>query len=189
MASMVVGATLINTSHGREQIAKTLANSERPFYFVLLVFAGASWQPSGMWWWWAPVAVFLVMRVAAKVGTARLAARANDMLPVVGPDWGRALVGQGGLALAIALDYGRFRGTMLPNVVFSAAVASLVLTDVMSARVINSVITRLIPRRRLRGGRGGGGGEDAGGAAGTGAAGPEAADAGGGAGAPQGEAR
>ena len=151
LASMIVGTTLINTSRGRQKIAETLAQSERPFYFVLLVFAGASWRPSGVSWWWAPVVLFLVARVTAKIGTARLAARANGELPVLGPDWGRALVGQGGLALALALDYARFRGGTLPNVVFSAAVASLLLTDLASAHVIHSVMSRLLPGLHVRG--------------------------------------
>lgn len=152
LAAMVVGATLANTSRNREQLSETLARSERPFYYVLLIFAGASWHPSGAAWWWLPVILFLVARVFAKIGMARLAARVNDQIPVVGGDWGLALVGQGGLALALGLDYSRFGGAVLPNIAFSAAIASVVLTDAGSARLIHWVMSRL-PEVRLRGGR------------------------------------
>lgn len=147
LTSMIVGATLVNTSRGRSEIMQTLASSERPFYFVLLVFAGASWRPSASLWWVAAVLLFLIARVAGKIGSARLGARLNDELPVLGNDWGRALVGQGGLALALALDYTRFQGAVLPNVVFTAAIASVLLTDVASARIVHGVMSRLLPRR------------------------------------------
>lgn len=151
LTSMIVGATLINTSRSREAITATLARSEQPFYFVLLVFAGASWQPSMSAWWWEVVVLFLAARVAAKIGSARLGARLNGAIPTLGLDWGRALVGQGGLALALALDYTRFDGALLPNMVFTAAIASVLATDVASARLLHGVMSRLLPGLVARG--------------------------------------
>jgi hypothetical protein len=68
---------------------------------------------------------------------------------VLGKDWGLALLGQGGLALALALDYITLEGTALANIVFTAAIASVLLTDVMSARLVQSVLAPLLgaPRR------------------------------------------
>ena len=150
LTSMVVGAVLVNTSGGsRPVIADTLAKSERPFYFVLLVFAGASWDPSTVAWWWAVVLAFLVTRVVGKIGTARLGARVNDALPDLGPDWGFALLGQGGLAIALGLDYSRFNAAVLPHAVFTAAIVSVLFTDVGSARIIHAVMSRLRWRRSL----------------------------------------
>ena len=151
LTSMIVGATLINTSRSREAITQTLARSEQPFYFVLLVFAGASWRPGVSEWWWELVVLFLVARVAAKIGSARLGARFNGAIPTLGLDWGRALVGQGGLAIALALDYTRFQGALLQNVVFSAAIASVLVTDVASARLLHGVMSRLLPGLVARG--------------------------------------
>jgi Kef-type K+ transport system membrane component KefB len=151
LTSMIVGATLINTSRSREAITATLARSEQPFYFVLLVFAGASWQPSVNAWWWELVLVFLVVRVAAKIGSARLGARLNGAIPTLGLDWGRALIGQGGLAIALALDYTRFEGGVLQNAVFTAAIASVLVTDVASARLLHGVMSRLLPGLVARG--------------------------------------
>ena len=148
---MIVGATLINTSRSREAITNTLARSEQPFYFVLLIFAGASWAPSASAWWWELVLLFLVTRVAAKIGSARLGARFNGAIPTLGLDWGRALIGQGGLALALALDYTRFEGAVLQNVVFTAAIASVLVTDVAQARLLHGVMSRLLPGLVARG--------------------------------------
>jgi hypothetical protein len=98
--------------------------------------------------WVLPVILFLAVRALGKVGGARLVTRMNGMIPVLGPDWGRGLVGQGGLALAIALNYVYQDGGTLPYFVFTASIASVLLTDVMSARLVQSVLAPLIARRR-----------------------------------------
>jgi hypothetical protein len=97
------------------------------------------------------VLLFLVARVAAKIGSARLGARFNGAIPTLGLDWGRALIGQGGLALALALDYTRFQGAELQNVVFTAAIASVLVTDVAQARLLRGVMARLLPGLVARG--------------------------------------
>jgi Kef-type K+ transport system membrane component KefB len=147
LAALVFGATLTNTSRHREMIAKTLANAERPFYFVLLIFAGASWTPS-LRAWAVPVALFLVARLLGKIWSARIGAWVTGQTSVLGKDWGLALIGQGGLALALAVDYVAIEGAPLANIVFTAAIASVLLTDVMSARLVQSVLAPLLGVRR-----------------------------------------
>jgi hypothetical protein len=136
--AMAMSATLVNLSSSREEIARTLHASERPFYFVLLIFAGASWEPS-LRAWVIPVVVYLIARALAKVGGARLAGRLTNTLPALGPNWGRALLGQGPLALALGLEYVRMPNPPVPNVVFTAAIAAVLLLDVSSAWLIRSV--------------------------------------------------
>ena len=144
LPAMIVGIMLVNTSGNRHEIQRTLTNAERPFYFVLLIVAGASWRP-GLVASFIPVIVFLLARGIGKVGGARLSARANDALPILGPDWGRALLGHGGLALALALDYVQHDRLIFPNIVFTAAIVSVLLTDLSSARLVQSVINPFLP--------------------------------------------
>jgi hypothetical protein len=137
--AMAMSATLVNLSGNREEIVKTLHASERPFYFVLLIFAGASWEPS-LRAWVIPVLLYLVARTVAKSGGARLSARLTGMLPALGPHWGSALLGQGPLALALGLEYVRMPNATVPNVVFTAAIAAVLLLDVSSAWLVRSVV-------------------------------------------------
>src|SRR5687768_2623151 len=137
--AMVMSATLVNLSSNREEIVRTLHASERPFYFVLLIFAGASWEPS-LRAWVIPVVLYLLARAVAKAGGARLAARATGTLMTLGPHWGRALLGQGPLALALGLEYVRMPNPPVPNVVFTAAIAAVLLLDVSSAWLVRSVV-------------------------------------------------
>jgi Kef-type K+ transport system membrane component KefB len=139
LAALCFGFVLANTTRARAQITIALERVERPLYFALLVLAGATWRPS-VRDWVLPVLLFLLVRIAAKIGAARLAARWNGVLPTLGPQWGRGLLGQGGLALAVALSYLYQEDAPLPSLVFTAAVASVLLTDVMSARFVRSLI-------------------------------------------------
>jgi hypothetical protein len=139
LSGLLLGSILANTSRNRAEIHQVLTKVERPLYFVLLLCGGAIWAPSTNAWL-VPVAVFLALRMLGKLGGARLAARFNDMLPVLGPNWGRALLGQGGLALAIAFSYLIQENAIFPNIVFTAAVASVLLTDLISARLVSAAV-------------------------------------------------
>lgn len=139
LSAVCFGAVLANSTRNRAEIVAALDRVERPLYFALLVLAGATWQPS-VREWVLPVLLFLFVRSIAKVGAARLAARWNGMLPAVGAQWGRGLLGQGGLGLAIALNYLYQEALPLQHLVFTAAVASLLLTDLLSARFVRSLL-------------------------------------------------
>lgn len=147
MVCFVMGATLANTSRTAGAIVETLSRAERPFYFVLLILAGASWVPSAREWALL-VFLFLITRTAMKVGSARLSARLAGAIGELGPHWGRALLGQGGLALALALDYASRENAPLRAIVFTAAIASVLLTDLAAARFVHSVVAPVGERSR-----------------------------------------
>lgn len=140
LAGLFFGAMLVNTAERRTEVTDVLERVELPVYFVLLVIAGATWlpprDPSAL----AIVVLFVAARAAGKIGGARLAARANGVLDVMGPHWGRGLLGQGDLALAIAINYLYQADAAVPDVVFTAAVVSVLLVDVVSARLAQGVV-------------------------------------------------
>lgn len=150
LPALLVGIVLVNTTSRREELTQLLTKVERPLYFVLLIFAGAAWEP-GSRSWIVPVAIFVVARAFGKVGGARLAARASGVYRALGPDWGLGLIGHGGLAVAIALNYRLFDATPLASVVFTAAITSVLITDFFSARIVRAVITRTRAWRRAEG--------------------------------------
>lgn len=137
MPTLLIGAILINTSRNRQYIRRVLVGIQRPLYFVLLIFAGAAWEPSERKWLLV-IALFFIVRIAAKIGSARLSARIGGVLPALGPNWGRALLGQGALAAAIGLNYRIYDNSLLPNVVFTVAIVSVLLTDLLSAHFVRA---------------------------------------------------
>jgi Kef-type K+ transport system membrane component KefB len=97
--------------------------------------------------WVLPIAAFILIRLLAKIGSARVATRLSGMSGALGRDWGLALIGQGSLAAAIALNYRIFDDSDLSNVVFTAGLVSVLATDLLSARFVRAVV-----RRHHRGG-------------------------------------
>jgi len=142
LPGFLLGFILVNTSKQRDLVGDLLGRVDRPLYFLMLVSAGALWAPSATDVF-VLLLVFLGLRLVGKVGGAWVAARANGAIEVFGPRWGLALVGQGGLAIAIALDYSLSRAAVLPNLIFTAALASVLLTDLFSARLARDVVASL----------------------------------------------
>ncbi|HEU5170171.1 MAG TPA: hypothetical protein VFU46_06520 [Gemmatimonadales bacterium] len=152
LSTMLIGAILVNTTRSRHEIRLVLHRVQGPLYVVLLIFAGAAWEPVGIEAV-GPVVAFVLIRPFAKMGSARLAARLARTLSLVGPQWGTALLGQGSLAVAIALNYRTYDNSALSNLVFTAAIASVLLTDLLSARFVRAAAGRpepgVVPRGTL----------------------------------------
>lgn len=142
LPGLLLGVILVNTSRQRDAIRETITRVERPLYFIMLVCAGALWAPSATDGFLL-VLVFLGVRAVARIGGARMVSRANGLLPAFGPRWGVALLGQGGLAIALGLDYLTTVNAVLPNLVFTTAFISVILTDLFSAKLALDVIGEL----------------------------------------------
>jgi hypothetical protein len=147
LPALLVGFVLVNTSPSRSEIRQVLGRVERPLYFTLLIFAGAAWRSGGPGWLLVSVA-FVGVRILAKVGGSALAARALGALPRLGRRWGWGLVGHGGLAVALALNYHMYDPSPLSDTVFTAALLSVLATDFFSARVVGAVVEAAPKLRR-----------------------------------------
>jgi hypothetical protein len=141
LPTMLIGAILANTARNRHEIGIVLHRVQHPLYLVLLIFAGAAWRVPGRLWV-LPIAAFILIRLLAKMWGARIATRLSGMSGALGSDWGLALIGQGSLAAAIALNYRIFDDSDLSNVVFTAALVSVLATDLLSARFVQAVVRR-----------------------------------------------
>jgi len=142
LPGVLLGFILVNTTRQRAKVGTLLEKVDRPLYFVMLICAGALWSPSAQDVF-VPVLAFLVLRGVGKVGGAWLASTANGLQPVFGPRWGLALLGQGGLAIALALDYSLSNAALRSSLVFTAALCSVLVTDLFSARLARDVVSSL----------------------------------------------
>jgi hypothetical protein len=139
LPALLMGFILVNTSPARDELREVLARVERPLYFVLLIFAGAALRVEGSGWVLVAT-MFVLVRIVAKVGAAAVAGRTHRSLPSLGIRWGWGLVGHGGLAVAIALNYRLFDSGPLAGLIFAAAILSVLVTDVLSAWVVRGLV-------------------------------------------------
>lgn len=150
LATLVIGIVLVNTSRARNELRAVLAGAERPFYYVLLLLAGLSWRPTTSWTVIAVIALYLVTRTSTKVYATRWSTHWNGATGQLGRDWGKALIGQGRLTVAMALDYARRPELPIGDVVFTAALASVLLTEFAAARLVRAALLPIVePLRDL----------------------------------------
>lgn len=149
LPALLVGAILINTSENRALLRQALSSVERPIYFVLLIFAGAAWRPGALQLL-IPILGFAVVRIAMKVTGAWVAGRTSGAPAHLSRNWGRALLGQGGLAVALGLSYLLVHPSAVADVVFTAALASVLLTDVTAARSAHTAVQDILAHDSAR---------------------------------------
>lgn len=144
LATMVIGIVLVNTSRSRDELRTVLAQAERPFYYVLLLLAGVSWRPSTSWAFVAVLLLYLVTRTVSKVYAARYTTVWNGAASQLGRDWGKGMIGQGRLTVALALDYARRPELPMGDVVFTVALVSVLMTEFAAARFVRAAMRPLM---------------------------------------------
>ena len=143
LATFVMGVILANSLRRPGPVTEVLRSGERPLYYMLLVMAGVSWRPERNIVWWLVIGHYLILRTLAKLWGTGLVTWLNGAQERVGLDWGRALIGQGRLTMALALDYSR-RDLPYGEVVFTCAAVSVLFTEFFAARFVRSAAAPLM---------------------------------------------
>jgi hypothetical protein len=143
LATLVMGMVLVNSLRQPGPVLEVLRTGERPLYYVLLLLAGASWHPDANIVWWLIIAHYVILRTLAKLWGTGIATWFNRAQHSVGLDWGRALIGQGRLTIALALDYSR-RDLPFGEVIFTCAAVSVLFTEFFAARFVKSAAEPLL---------------------------------------------
>ncbi|MGH7591490.1 MAG: hypothetical protein ACREL2_08615 [Gemmatimonadales bacterium] len=130
--NLVLGVVLANTGSTHEAVARLLVATERPLYLALLILAGASWHPDGAGLAWVALA-FVGIRLLARLAGGRAAGTAAQDPALRAPSMWRALLAQGGLGVALAVNYTQVDGAPLKEVVLTATIASILLFEWVSA--------------------------------------------------------
>jgi hypothetical protein len=137
LVGLVAGATVSVVSAEARELATVMENLEAPATVAILVLAGAMWVPPALPGW-AVVAGALLLRPAALRLGAWGAPRAIGGLPT-GHRLGQALLPQGGLGIAIAVNLTQVF-PVSGQVVLTAAMVGLVVYDVMGYAAVRRVL-------------------------------------------------
>lgn len=144
--NLMLGVMLANTSRARSELLEVLMSIEKPLYVLLLVFAGAAWQVSLSGGRWTTVAVcaalYLVLHVAAKWGGARLAVGESNHPQPISPRIGRGMLGQGGVAVAMAVNYQQVYHSELTGVVVTCVLISVLVNEFLSPALTRDVLSQ-----------------------------------------------
>ena len=136
VASLAVGATMVNLSQNSRRLFQALARSDPPFYAIFFVIAGADLNLSLLKSVGALGLVYVVGRAAGKFFGSRLGASRTSLPERVRGLLGFGLMSQAGLAVGLALTITKRFPDLAPSVV----------TVVLSAVAVNEMVGPLSAR-------------------------------------------
>lgn len=139
--SLLAGLIVGNLSGEREKITGILLQGEKPLYLVFLVFAGASWHPE-MLHLFLLVPVYVAFRVAGKGAGGALSARLLRRTVSLPYSVGMGLISQGGMAVAIVVNFWMSSPTKLANATLGIALASIIVNETISPYLARRVVDK-----------------------------------------------
>jgi Kef-type K+ transport system membrane component KefB len=147
VASLAVGATMVNLTVQSRPLFQTLSGTDPPFYAIFFVIAGAELDVRLIPAMGVLGTVYVVGRAGGKFVGARIAARRLGLQETVRRYLGFALLAQAGLAIGLALAV----NARYPE--FALVVSTVVLASVTIFEVIGPVSTRFALVRSGEAGR------------------------------------
>jgi Kef-type K+ transport system membrane component KefB len=136
VASLAVGATMVNFSDRSRHLFETLAGTDPPFYAIFFVLAGAELDPTLIPAIGGLGLMYLAGRAGGKFLGATLTARWLGLEPAVTRYLGFALLAQAGLAVGLTLAI----NARYPE--WAPIVSTVVLGSVAVSEVIGPISTR-----------------------------------------------
>lgn len=146
--NLVLGFILANSGSAHRDVTRLLLNTERPVYLALLIFAGAAWSPSSPELLFvAPL--FVVIRLAARFLGGWVAGGLTAPPALRTPWLGRALLAQGGIAVALAVNYTQVRPDLNGDLILTATLVSVLLFDIVASREVSEIVSNPPPPGNL----------------------------------------
>ena len=145
--NLILGFILANSGSAHRDVTRLLLTTERPVYLALLIFAGAAWSPgSRELLFIAPV--FVLIRLGARFVGGWVGGAWVAPVELRTPRLGRALLAQGGIAVALAVNYTQVRPDLNPDLILTATLVSVLLFEIVASREAGEVATTA-PAERL----------------------------------------
>ncbi|HEY8259007.1 MAG TPA: hypothetical protein VIG08_15220 [Gemmatimonadales bacterium] len=129
--NLVLGFILANSGAAHRDVTRMLHATERPVYLALLLFAGAAWSPGTAELLFVAPA-FVLVRLAARWVGGRVAGEYVAPPALRTGGFARGLLSQGGLAVAIALNYSQVRPDLNPRLILTATLLSVLLFEMVA---------------------------------------------------------
>ena len=139
LVNLVLGLTMVNVSdRASDAIVDVLHRTAQPMHILLLLFAGALWSAPS----WAGVGLGVVFALV-RAGLVMVAGGVAGAFSGAGVrrDLGRAMLGQGPLAVAMALNFAlAFPQAPLGAELYTAALVAVLLNELWSSRSLRGLL-------------------------------------------------
>jgi hypothetical protein len=134
--NLSMGFVLVNFARGGQLLHTTLESTERPMTIVLLIFAGALWQPTPL----VPTLLALGGFLIARTGAKWLASVIAGWGTSVRKDLFRGLLAHGDVTLAMAVSFRLVYEGEAARVAYSVVLGSIILNDLIAPRLLRGLL-------------------------------------------------
>jgi len=148
--NLVTGAVIANVSRAAPALLRADLRLRRPLFVVLLILAGAGWRPLPGLLWLVPAGYLVIRAIALRLGAQVAVAVTAADIDADTPHLGDALLGQGALAAAVAVNYAMVSDHgALTAVVVTTLLIGAALNDLWYAPALRSVLQKAGESGRL----------------------------------------
>lgn len=137
--NLLAGVVVANTSDHADGVREQLDRLQHPLFVLVLIFAGALWQPVGGALWLLPIAYAVGRWLLRRIFT-RIAARSVLEPKLETLRLGNGLISHGSLAVAIALNLAQ-RFPEWAAVVLNTVLIGTLVSDLFSRRALTALLT------------------------------------------------
>ncbi len=141
LTNFFVGFWLVNLSRDKERIYQILLAVEKPTYLLLLVFLGVNVSFDSIWLVVIAL-VYCLYRVLGKFSAGFLVTRLNPELKKYPRSLGFGLLAQGGLSLAVFLDFQQTFPSRLATVVISFSILAVFFNEFLSHHFLERLFNK-----------------------------------------------
>ncbi|CAN2044195.1 Cation/H+ exchanger domain-containing protein [Candidatus Magnetomoraceae bacterium gMMP-1] len=141
LTNFFVGLWLVNMSRDKERIYNILITTEKPAYILLLVFLGSEWYIDSGWIFLGAGAYWL-WRSSGKIISGFIITRFITVLKAHPPHLGFGLLEQGGLPLAMLLDFRQGFPCEITIQLMSLVLVAVVYNDVLSPHFLKKLLQK-----------------------------------------------
>ena len=136
LVNLVLGVVLVNTAQQGRHVRATLDRTTKPITLILLVFSGALWSPPPLWPTLIVAGTLIALRLTGKTLFLYIASLGTDMRR----DTFRGLIGQGHVAVAMALSMKLvFHGPGI-DIAYTAILLCVVVHELIAPRLLKGLL-------------------------------------------------
>ena len=134
ISGLVCGIIVANLCRHRLRAMELVVHAEKSIYIILLLFVGASWQLTIDFSLLIPL-IYLIARLIGKISGAWVAVRVFKPRFKTPSGLGLGLISEGGLAVAIVLEFCMFNPSYT-NLLLTVIIISILTNELLSPRFI-----------------------------------------------------
>ncbi len=139
LANFAIGIGIVNTSSEKERIYRILIGIEKPVYLLLLVFLGAGWRMDSAWLF-VLAGVYGLCRFSGKWLTGIIISLLHSDTGKYPPHLGFGLLAQGGLPLAILVEFEQQFPYEFTNAAVCTGILTVIYNDIVSPYFLRHLI-------------------------------------------------